>query len=166
MRAPVGERWATAADAAEIARVVNAAYRVEDFFVHGDRTSAEDVRTRLAQDGAGFLVVDAAEPGRLAAVVFAAVRGARGYFGMLAVDPAAQGMGHGRRLVASVESHCRAAGCEAIDIEVVDLRDELPAFYARLGYRPAGEAPFGSPEKLRRPAKYLLFTKALAPSRD
>ena len=53
-----------------------------------------------------------------------------------------------------------------LGIEVVDLRDELPAFYARLGYRPAGEAPFGSPEKLRRPAKYLLFTKALAPSRD
>ena len=35
----------------------------------------------------------------------------------------------------AIEAHFRAAGCVALDIDVVELREELPAFYARLGVR-------------------------------
>jgi len=154
-------RAASVGDVSELVRVINLAYRVEDFFIDGDRTNDGDVRRRMAMPDAGFLVVDDTDPGRLAAAVYMEIRGERGYFGMLSVDPAVQRRGLGRALVSSVEDHCRAAGCRFLDIEVVNLREELPPFYSRLGFLPTGEAAFHDPHKLRRPAHLVVMTKTL-----
>lgn len=56
----------------------------------------------------------------------------------LAVDPAAQGQGVGRRLVAAAERLCRDAGLARI--EVTSGRSHTPAydFYRRLGYADHG----------------------------
>ena len=51
-------RPGTVDDVAEIVRVTNLAYRVEDFFVRGDRTRDAEVRDRMARGGAAFLVID------------------------------------------------------------------------------------------------------------
>jgi GNAT superfamily N-acetyltransferase len=146
-------------DIDDIVRVVNRAYRVEDFFVTGDRTDPRDITERMSNPHACFLVID--DSSHLAASVYVEVRGKRGYFGLLAVDPDRQGRGLARVLIAAVEAHCRAAGCQDLDLDIVDLREELPAFYARLGFTPVATAPFPHPVKLKREAKLVLMTKAL-----
>jgi GNAT superfamily N-acetyltransferase len=70
------------------------------------------------------------------------VRSGRGYFGMLAVCPAQQGTGLGRRMVEAAEQRCRKHGCHAMDINVLSLRPELRAFYRRLGYVETGSEEF------------------------
>ena len=154
-------REATPADVAELVRVINLAYRVEDFFIHGDRTDAADIERRLASQDAGFLVIDADASGRLAAAVYVELRGPVGYFGLLSVDPAWQRRGMARRLVEAVERSCRDRGCREAEIDVVDLRTELPPFYAALGYHVVGTAPFKDAHKLKLPAQMVVMRKSL-----
>ena len=91
--------------------------------------------------------------------MYVELRGSHGYFGLLAVDPAHQGEGLGRVLVEAAEAHCRVAGCTVLDIDVVNLRLELPAFYAKFGFQPVGTAPFHGTEKLKRPAHLIVMSK-------
>ena len=103
--------------------------------------------------GAGYMAkgtfLVAEKGGAPVGCVYVEERGERGYFGLLAVDPAEHGKGLGRMLVEAAEDRFRRAGCRAVDISVVDLRTELPPFYRRLGYVETGTAPFPDPE--RRP---------------
>lgn len=149
-------RSATADDAARVAALVNQAFAIERFFVDGDRTDEDEVRALMARGG--FLCAEVG--GELVGCVFLEVRGERGYFGMLAVSPAQQKAGIGRRLVAECEARLRAAGCAAVDIKIVDLRRELPPFYRTLGYRESGTAPFVD-DSLRQAAHFVIMSKPL-----
>ena len=71
-------------------------------------------------------------------LVYFEVRGARGYLGQLAVDPAHQGKGLARLIVKAAEDHLRAEGCEAVDITVLSMRPELLPLYRRFGYVETG----------------------------
>lgn len=155
-------RVATPADHAEILRVVNLAYRVEEFFVRGDRLTPSLLANYTARPTGAFLVLDAPPNKTLVGSVFVEARGGTGWFGMLAVDPARQGEGHARRLAAAAEAWCTTRGLARIELEVVDLRTELPAFYTRLGYAPTGRLPFPDPDKLTRPAAMIVMSKELA----
>ena len=154
-------RPATERDIPEIVRVINLAYRVEDFFIDGDRTKTQEIAALFADPNACFLVIDASDRGMLAAAVFVDLNDGRGHFAMLSVDPASQKKGLGRRLISAVEEYCVAAGCTALDIEIVNLREELPAYYAALGFVEGGMAPFPNRAKLRRDAHLVLMTKPL-----
>lgn len=155
-------REAGPAEIPEIVRVVNLAYRVEDFFINGDRTNEGDIASHL--DRGRFLVVGPAG-GPLAATIFFSIAGGRGYFGMLSVDPARQKLGLGRLLVNAAESRAAEAGCTAMDLVVVNLREELPPWYRKLGYQETGISPFPDPAKLKMPAHCINMSKPLAPSR-
>jgi GNAT superfamily N-acetyltransferase len=150
-------RTAGPADAGAVTALINAAYQVERFFIDGDRTSEDEVRRYMAKGA--FLVAE--EDGRPAGCVYIEQRGDRGYFGLLAVDPAQHGKGLGRTLVEAAEERLRRAGCIAMDISVVDLRTELPPFYRRLGYVETGTAPFPDPDKATRPCHFILMSKPL-----
>jgi GNAT superfamily N-acetyltransferase len=154
-------RVATSEDTAEVVRVINLAYRVEDFFVNGDRTDSGDVTARMKDPAGVILVVDAEDGGSLAAAVCVDVHDGRGHFAMLSVDPAYQGKGLARLLITTIEEHCRTAGCHSLDIEVVNLREELPQFYEAFGFLPSGVGPFNSPAKLTREAHLVRMTKSL-----
>jgi GNAT superfamily N-acetyltransferase len=154
-------RYATSEDIPAIVRIINSAFRVEDFFVDGDRTDDADISKRIADPHVRFLVVDADEPGALAAAVVVDVHDGRGHFAMLSVDPPLQGRGLSRVLLNAVEDHCRTAGCDTLEIEVVNLREELPAFYDAMGYTPVETAPFPDKAKLRREAHMVRMTKRL-----
>ena len=160
----VTPRLATEADVPALVRLINRAYAPEKAFVDGDRTNEAMIRERLARPSAVFLVVDdGAAPQELAAAVFVELRAERGYFGMLAVDPRRQGSGLGRLLVHAAAERCRAAGCQFLDIDVVNLRTELRAFYARFGFAPYATAPFESAAPLKRHAFVVRLTKPLVP---
>jgi ribosomal protein S18 acetylase RimI-like enzyme len=150
-------RLAQPEDAEDIARLVNEAFRPERFFIDADRTNPEKVRALLQQGE--FLLVEQA--GALAACVYVELRGERGYFGLLAVDPALQGSSLGSRMIAAAEGYCRAAGCHFMDLTIVNLRAELPGFYQRLGYAESGTLPFPSDQEANQPCHLVRMSKPL-----
>jgi len=155
-------RVATLADAGAITALVNAAFRVEDFFKAGDRTTLDEVRRLLASGQ--FLVVDA-EPGppgrRKLACAYVELRGAHAYFGMLSIDPTVQARGWGRGLVEHIESRSLAAGCREVEIHVVNLRQDLFPFYRRLGYHEVGTLPYPDDGSATRPCHFVVMRKTL-----
>jgi ribosomal protein S18 acetylase RimI-like enzyme len=152
-------RDAESADAENIARLVNAAFVPERFFIEGDRTDPEKVRG-LLQKGRFVLAEDG---GVLAACVYIELHGERGYFGLLAVDPERQRSGLGSQLVALAENDCRLAGCHFMDLTVVNLRTQLLTFYRRLGYVETGTQPFPEEQHAPRvPCHLISMSKLLA----
>jgi GNAT superfamily N-acetyltransferase len=151
-------RIATPDDAKAVAALVSLAYRIEDFFKIGDRTDEHEV-LELMKTGSFLILED--EHGTMAGCVSVDVHGDMGHFGMLSVDPARQGQGLGARLIEAVEQFCRDAGCRTMEIEVVNLRTELPVFYRRHGYAEAGTRPFPASERTSRPVHYIVMTKLL-----
>jgi len=63
---------------------------------------------------------------------------------MLSVDADWQGRGLARERILAAEAYATAAQCEFIDIDVVNLRTELPGFYTAFGYTPVGSTPYAS----------------------
>lgn len=153
-------RIATSGDIPELVRIINAAFRVEDFFINGNRTNEADIEKRMSDPDVRFLVVDADSSG-LAAGVQVDVHERRGHFAMLSVDPKFQGRGLSRLLTNAIEEYCRAAGCDELEIEVVNLREELPAFYEAMGFVTVDTAPFPDLSKLRRDAHLVRMKKPL-----
>ncbi len=151
---------AEACDAVAVNRVINAAYRVEDFFKTGDRTDLREIADLMLRET--FLVARDEEN-----VVVGSVRISieleRGHFGMLAVDPSTQGSGLGRALIEAAEGHCRNQGCTWMDLEVASPREELPPFYRKFGYEVSGRAEW--PEhmiyQLKVSAHFIIMSKPL-----
>jgi len=150
-------RAAEPADASAIARLVNAAFRPERFFTDADRTDPEKVGA-LLQKGKFLLLV---EDGVLAGCVYVELRGERGYFGLLAVDPQRQRSGIGVRLIAAAEQHCRSAGCRFMDLTFVNVRQELPAYYRQFGYVENGTLPFPADQVTTIPVHLVQMSKPL-----
>lgn len=151
-------RVATITDIPAIVSVVNAAYAIETF-LGGTRTDAENV-TEIMQKGE-FLVAESPS-GDIVACVYVEVRGDRGYFGMLAVEPSRQGSGFGRTTVEAAEEHCRSRGCKHMDISVLSLRPELLPLYHKLGYSEIGTQEFHPPPSRNVAVKCRLITMSRA----
>lgn len=154
-------RFAAEGDAEVIAALVNAAFKVERIFMDGDRISSEKVREMmrrgkfiLAEDGSAMI-----------ACVYVEIRGQRGYFGLLAVDPLRQGGGFGREMVTEAEDYARGAGCDFMDLRIVNIRAELPPFYRRLGYVVTGTEPFAPDARPTQPCHFVKMSKRLGVER-
>jgi len=154
-------RFAAEADAEAIAALVNAAFKVERFFINRDRINTDKVREML--DTGKYLLAE--NDGALIACVYVELRGKRAYFGLLGVDPSRQGQGLGRKMVAEAEDYARAAGCEFMDLRIVNLRTELPPFYRRLGYVETGTEAFAADAKPSQPCHFIRMSKPLGTSR-
>ena len=123
-------RIATPADVSAIVVVTNSAFAIETF-IDGPRADEEHLTTQM-QNGSFLVAQDPA--GHVLASIYIELRGKRGYFGMLAVDPSHQSQGLGLAMVQAAEDHCRKQRCTAVDIAVLSLRPELLPFYRKLGY--------------------------------
>jgi GNAT superfamily N-acetyltransferase len=144
-------------DVEAIVRLINTAFLVEWFFIDRDRTNPEMVRS-LMEKGK-FLLID--DGPSLVGCVYVELRGERGYFGLLAVDPALQRSGLGRQLVAAAEDFFRAGGCRFSNLRIVNVRAELPAFYRKLGYAETGITPFVGDQPPKFPAHFITMSKPL-----
>ena len=141
-------------DADTLVGIVNLAFQVEKFFIPGDRIDLAGIRELLRKGE--FLI--AGKSG----CVYLEPRNGRCYLGLLSVNPAVQGTGLGRRLMQAAESRARDLGCTAIDLRVVNLRLELPAFYRHLGYEENGTSQFPPEVSTLQPCHFLHMSKALA----
>lgn len=151
-------RTATPADAENIARLINAAFNPERFYIDGDRTNPDKVRL-LFQKGKFFLTE---EQGVLLACVYVELRGERGYFGLLAVDRARQSGGLGSHLMQRAEEYCRHAGCRFMDLTMVNLRTPLISYYRKHGYAENGTLPFPVEQHAPKvPLHLIKMTKSL-----
>ena len=159
MTSTVPIRVAAPADAAKITGVINAAFRIaEGFFVDGMRISQAEVEQLLSKGA--FLLVE--NDDKLHACVYVELRGERSYLGLLSVDPGCQKSGLGSLLMLEAEKHCRERGSRFMDILIVNLRDELPAFYERRGYVENGTTPFPDDVPTKIPCHFINMTKSLS----
>jgi|SRR5690348_10747526 len=140
-------RAAEAADIPAIVALVESAYRgesglrgwtTESHLLDGRRTDAADVGALIDRPGSRVLLAEC--DGRLKASCHVERQGEVGYFGMFAVDPAEQGSGLGKRVLAEAERIAREEwDCRAMRMTVIVQREELIAWYGRRGYRRTGE---------------------------
>ena len=156
-------RSATVADIDALVALVTSAYRgdasrvgwtTEADLLDGPRIDPEILRQDILRDRS--LVLLAERDGALVACAHISDDGDAGYFGMFSVDPAQQGGGVGKQLMDAAEAHAaREWGVPVMQMTVIDVRDELIAFYERRGYRrtgikkpfPYGDERFGIPKR-------------------
>jgi predicted N-acetyltransferase YhbS len=150
-------RQAGPPEAGAIANLINRAFVVEKFFLDEDRTSPEKISELFATGS--FLVAEDHE--RLVGCVYVEKRGVRAYLGLLSVDPERQRSGLGARLNIAAEEFARSLGCSVMDLRIVNVRKELPAFYHRLGYVETGTEPFPPDANPKLPCHFIVMSKAL-----
>jgi GNAT superfamily N-acetyltransferase len=160
-------RVAETRDTDAIVSVINAAFRqAESFLIDRDRIDFETVR-ELLQKGS-FLVAEntgaessSAEACSLCGCVYVEITGDRSYLGLLAVDPQLQKSGLGSQLMSAAEKFCAEAGSRFMDLRIVNVRNELPAFYHRRGYVEAGTEPFPPGLNPKLPCHFVKMSKPL-----
>jgi GNAT superfamily N-acetyltransferase len=145
-------------DAEAVARLINTAFLVEQFFIERDRTNPAMVRS-LMQKGKFLLAEDGSD---LVGCVYSELRGERGYFGMLSIDPSRQRMGVGRQLVDAVEKYFRDAGCKFSDLKIVNVRTDLHTLYHRWGYSDTGTGIYDDPTPTKIPVHFITMSKPLS----
>ncbi len=169
-------RAATAADIDAIVALVESAYRgdaskqgwtTEADFLGGRRTGADDVIACLERERSRIVIAE--KNGELLACAHVAEEDGAGYFGMFSVKPDLQGGGIGKHVLAECERIARDEWkLPAMRMTVIDIRDELIAFYERRGYRrtgikkpfPYGDERYGLPT--RDDLRFEILEKDLA----
>ena len=161
--APLCFRAAGEGDVDAVVALVESAYRgdhsragwtTEADLLDGRRTGADDVLASIAQPQSRVLLAERGE--QLLACAHVAVDDGAGYFGMFSVVPGLQGAGIGKQVLAEAERIARDTfGQTVMRMTVIDVREELIAYYERRGYRrtgikkpfPYGDARFGLPKR-------------------
>jgi N-acetylglutamate synthase-like GNAT family acetyltransferase len=151
-------RPASDEDVPALARLINAAFVVEQVVFDGNRV--DDLGVRAYMSGGTFLVAE--DSGGLAGCVYIETRSDRSYLGLLSVQPAQQGAGLGRQLVGAGENLARESGSRVMDLRVISARGEkLLPFYQRLGYKVARTEPFPANLIAKVRSHYILMSKPL-----
>jgi ribosomal protein S18 acetylase RimI-like enzyme len=162
-------RNATFADVDALVVLVTSAYRgdasragwtTEADLLDGNRIDPGVLRADIERERSRVLLAERIDPGTRAAELLACAHVAEedgaGYFGMFAVRPSLQGGGIGRAMLAEAERTVRDEWrLPAMRMTVIDVREELIAWYQRRGYRrtgirkpfPATDPRFGIPKR-------------------
>lgn len=140
-------RFAVMADVPAVVALVESAYRgdasrvgwtTEADLLDGQRIDAQGVAEVI--DRADSLVLLAERADCLLACAHVEKRDRTCYFGMFAVRPGEQGRGTGRQVLGEAERLARTRwGLARMIMSVIDLREDLIAWYRRCGYRRTGE---------------------------
>ncbi|GGD36631.1 GNAT family N-acetyltransferase [Pseudoxanthomonas indica] len=168
-------RAATASDIPTLIELVTSAYRgevskqgwtTEADLLDGQRIDAEGLNRDIARERSRILLAE--RDGAVLACAHVAVEDGAGYFGMFSVKPDQQGGGLGKLVINEAERIARDEWqLPAMRMTVIDVRDELIAFYERRGYQrtgikkpfPYGDARYGIPK--RDDLRFEVLEKAL-----
>ena len=156
-------RIAGEADIESIVPLVEGSYRgdssragwtTEADLLDGTRIDSSRVRDDLERKDSIVLLGE--RDGQLLACANICIEGGAGYFGMFSVVPGLQGGGIGKQMLAEAERIARDDWqMPVMRMTVIDVRDELIAFYERRGYHrtgihkpfPYGDTRFGIPKR-------------------
>lgn len=160
---PLTFRPAAHGDIPALVALVTSAYRgdvsrqgwtTEADMLDGQRIDPEVLRHDIERPRSRIIIAE--RGGLLLACAHVAEEDGAGYFGMFSVRPNLQGEGLGKALLAEAE---RVAGEDwglpVMRMTVIDIRDELIAFYERRGYGrtgikkpfPYGDERYGIPKR-------------------
>src|SRR6266496_5573929 len=154
----ISVRIAGREDTARITTIINSAFlEAEGFFVETNRIDLKNVHDFL--ETGNFLLAES--DGTVHGCVYVEPRDDRAYLGLLAVDPALQHSGLGSVLMNAAEEYCRGLGASFMDIKIVNLRRELPAFYQKRGYVKTGTSPFPQDVQTKLPCHFVEMSKPL-----
>ncbi|WP_093300673.1 GNAT family N-acetyltransferase [Pseudoxanthomonas sp. CF385] len=169
-------RTATHADIPALVDLVTSAYRgdvskqgwtTEADMLDGQRIDPEVLGRDIDRDRSRILLAE--RDGVLLACAHVAEDEGAGYFGMFSVRPDLQGGGVGKAVLAEAERVARDEWrLPAMRMTVIDIRDELIAFYGRRGYVrtgikkpfPYGDERYGIPK--RDDLRFEILEKPLA----
>lgn len=160
-------RPATLADIPALVALVTSAYRgdisrqgwtTEADMLDGPRIDPEVLRVDIERPCSRVIIAEGLHGGtlELLACVHVAEDDGAGYLGMFSVRPDGQGGGIGKQMMREAERYAREdLQLPAMRMTVIDIRDELIAFYERRGYRrtgitkpfPYGDERFGIPKR-------------------
>lgn len=156
-------RDAVEADIPALVPLVTSAYRgdasragwtTEADLLDGNRIDPDVLRGDIVRPGSRVLLAERA--GILLGCAHVSIEDGAGYFGMFSIRPDLQGAGLGKLLLAEAERVVREEWkLPAMRMTVIDVREELIAFYERRGYRrtgikkpfPATDPRFGIPRR-------------------
>jgi ribosomal protein S18 acetylase RimI-like enzyme len=152
---------------------INAAYGTaeEDLWVPGTERIE---RARVAEIvRGGEMAVARVDGSVVGSIRIREVEGGAGYFGLLAVEPAAQGRGVGGALIRFAEDVSRERGADRMELRLLVPREGTDAeksrlydWYSRLGYGEIDRDDFGeshppAADEWRKPLDLLTMRKAL-----
>jgi GNAT superfamily N-acetyltransferase len=144
-----------------------AGWTTEADLLDGQRTDAAAVRDIISTERGGILLAEE-EDRVVGCCQLEHRRDGTAYFGMFSVVPTRQGQGRGRAIVAEAERVAREEwNATRMSMTVIRQRQELIAWYGRLGYRPTGETepfPYGNERygMPRRPdLEFVVLAKSL-----
>lgn len=156
-------RAADSRDIPALVELVTSAYRgdasragwtTEADLLDGARIDGERIQADLDRERSRIVITE--RGGELLACAHVMEEDGTGYFGMFAVRPNLQGAGVGKLVMLETERVVRDEwSLPAMRMTVIDVRDELIAFYERRGYRrtgiykpfPYGDARYGIPKR-------------------
>lgn len=129
-------RRAQAGDTAAVVRIVQAAYApLAERMDKPPAPMLDDYAARIAEGAVDVLEED----GIVIAMIIVVARDDQSLLENVAVDPAHQGKGAGRRLIAHAEDRARAAGHGRITLYTHVTMVENRQMYAALGYSETGQ---------------------------
>lgn len=140
-------RLATKKDIEKIVKLVESVYRGESSksgwtteadLVDGQRTDAKMILEMMSEVGNEFYVIDANEFS-LAASVHLKKEADHGYIGMVSVGTEFQNQKLGKKLLQFCEEKIANWGFKKAKITVLNVREELIAWYVRFGYHRSGQ---------------------------
>jgi len=150
-------RYATGDDAVAVTGLIERAYRgpeatagwtTESHLLTGPRTTEGEIGALIADHDSRFVLAERFDSVVRRDVLLACALiqkdGEEAYFGMFAVDPTQQATGVGRTVLEKCERAARDLwAAKAMTMVVINLREELIAWYERRGYQRTGKTePF------------------------
>lgn len=181
-------RTATVSDIPAVVALVTSAYRgeaskegwtTEANLIDGQRLDADMLRPEIERPDS-ILILGMRDDELVACSHVALVRPGTANFGLFAVSPRLQGRGTGKQILAEAERVARREwDVTELELTVIDIRDELIAYYERRGFVRTGEHKalsygderFGTPrvpdlrmESMRKPLTRSRQSRATEPA--